>query len=333
MTTAAKATTNPNTTRCDVDPDTFGLAQEFIAKWYANDPHARRALKVETGFLRSSEILPRPMDSLEAPARYRCDGDGHSHYQHAWKRFTERLAGFGNQMHTLENLAFLRSRLGIEPVDPRRLQPFLGHPNCIEVPWHVQFALDATGMTPAMYREVRSRGTAPCCRGVSCFARFENEEAQKLLLEIHLAGIALAGLERDPELGPPPAEATEPEFLEGVDMARLIGFLSEANGHSFYGPESLLELGFDARVVDAMNRTHLSSTSDPMGMIYDMNDEPLESLTAVKCLDFLWILAIETNADITDAAWKNGRGTQARDLARAILAKVAAPADLAPINH
>ena len=56
--------------------------------------------------------------------------------------------------------------------------------------------------------------------------------------------------------------------------------------------------------------------------IIDGNGDVIESLVAVNELEFLWVVAVEIGADTTEAAWKNGRGTQARNLGAAIVTKL-----------
>lgn len=318
MTKALTALTAPVTTKCDVDSATFGIAQEFITRWYADDPLARRALKIETGFRNSVEMLPRPIDSIEPKAEHRCRGENdHSQYQHYWMRHTGRLAQLGRLTRSLALLDNLASSVGIEPVDVRQLRPFLGKRRS-KPPAHVQAVLDSVGIDSMTYDCIRYRSATPPRRNISCYSRFEHEESAKLLREFHLVGGKLAGVV-DPELGEVPAEPTEPAFLEGVDLTALCEFLQEPDGHAFYDPQTFIDLGFDPRTVDTFCRTHESDHRNPMNAIFDANLNVVESMVAVYELEFLWILAIETGASITEAAWKHGRGTQARNLAKAIL--------------
>lgn len=312
---------------CDVSTEVMARAQTFVADWYANAPHARRAGLME-GLEGFSDLMPRPIDDLTLASRWQCDveNDHHDLGQHEWMRNVKRLARFGARaiaLRTLDNFVRMNN---MDTIDVRRAAPFEGAATVEAVPTHVSGVLAAIGADEDDYLYLRSRYTEPRRDGATRHERFRREESAKYIRLVHAVGCAINGLIKDPDFGNVPDEATEPAFLDGVDIDKLMEFAASPDGHAFVDADVITEMGFHPDVVATFTREHKSNLSNPMYCIFDGNGDVIESLIAVNELEFLWIVAVEIGADIAEASWKNGRGTQARNLGDAIVTKLTAAA-------
>ena len=89
------------------------------------------------------------------------------------------------------------------------------------------------------------------------------------------------------------------------------------DGHSIIKSESLVEMGFDQEFVNSYSYDHQSGQSYK-SMIFDKRGNKMSSVMGVYTLDFLYAMAKDCGADITEARNKMGRGFQAGCLVAAL---------------
>ncbi len=304
---------------CTVGPDELAAAQRFVAEWYANDPYARRAGLME-GLERFPDLMPRPIDDLTLTPKWPCvASDRHSMWNHEWMRNVQLLARLEGRAHALRRLDEFAGSYDVPPIETHRLAPYIGDATT-SVPAHLERLLAALGEKQSDYLYLRNRYTSARREGASRHERFRREEGAKYLRLLHAVGAAMNGIDADPDFGDVPAEPTEPEFLSGVNVSKLREYAAAPDGHGFVDADYFTEMGFHPDVVATFTREHESDLSNPMNTIFDDDGNVIRSLVGVNELEFLWITAVELGADITQAAWKHGRGAQARELGAAIIA-------------
>jgi hypothetical protein len=94
----------------------------------------------------------------------------------------------------------------------------------------------------------------------------------------------------------------------------------DGDGHTLWKPDALVAAGFPVDFIRQLTFTHESDFSNPKYVIFDKNGMPVEFMEAVAALSLHYAVAeqLDLKGGVDYDNSFGGRGTQAREIARAI---------------